>query len=83
MKEKEFYKKLREDEDDSWWTNICIKMAEKANVEPTKPRNVQRNSNKANAPADTAQQYYKRNVYLPLLDHIAMELDTQFTSKKR
>ena len=60
---------------------MAREMAVSVNVEPVKPRTVGRSTMRANAPACSVEEYYYRNCYIPLLDHIRTELDTQFDGK--
>ena len=47
------------------------------NVDPTMPRVAGRQIHCCNAPADNPEQYYQRNVAVPLINHIKAELDEQ------
>ena len=58
------------------------KLAEKQNVLPSKPRTAGRQQNRDNVPADTPEEYWRRSVYYPLLDHIANELETRLVVPK-
>lgn len=53
-------------------------MARLVEVEPVKPRTVGLCTTRPNAPAITVQEYYRNNCYLTLLDHIIVELESQF-----
>lgn len=57
------------------------KLAETAGVESVLPRICSRMTNRGNVFAGTVEDYYRLNVYLPLLDHLRSELQSQFTSK--
>jgi DNA-nicking Smr family endonuclease len=70
-------RKIRQDE--NVWQELyqdIPKLAEKQNVLPSKPRTAGRQQNRDNVPADTPKEYWRRSVYYPLLDHIAIELET-------
>jgi hypothetical protein len=76
-------RKIRQDD------NVCqelyqdiTKLAEKQNVLPSKPRTAGRQQNRDNVPADTPEEYWRRSVYYPLLDHIANELETRLVVPK-
>ena len=58
-------------------------MANIAGVEPSKPRICGKMGNRNNAAgADVGiQEYFHLNIYIPFLDHIIMELETQFDRK--
>ena len=55
-------------------------MGTAVNVQPSKPRRFIRQRNRPNAEAETVQEWYRVNVAVPLLDHIIVELDSQFSS---
>ena len=59
----------------------ALRMAEKVNVEPAKPRTTGRQRHRANAPAESVKEYYMNNIAIPFLDHIISELDARFSSK--
>jgi hypothetical protein len=79
---KNFYKRTRESIQDDF-----IKIYEQAerlgaavNVEPSKPRTCVHQRNRPNAEADTVEEWYRVNVAAPFLDHIIVELDSQFSA---
>ena len=57
-------------------------LAEKQNVLPSKPRTTGRQQHRDNVPADTPEEYWRRSVYYPLLDHIDNELETRLVVPK-
>ena len=76
-------RKIRQD--DNVWQELyqdITKLAEKQNVLPSKPRTAGRQQNRDNVPADTPEEYWRRSVYYPLLDHIANELETRLVVPK-
>ena len=50
------------------------------NVQPSKPRTCIRQRNRPNAEAETVEEWYRVNVAVPFLDHIIVELDSQFSA---
>ena len=38
------------------------------------PRTASRQQHRANAPYDTAEEYYRRNLFIPFLDYITQEM---------
>jgi len=44
-----------------------------------KPRTVSRQTQRGNVPAENAEQYYLRNLYIPFIDHIIVELRDRFS----
>lgn len=53
-------------------------MAEKIGEELTAPRNAGRQTHRANAPAEGTEEYYRRNIFIPFLDHLIYELKVRF-----
>jgi hypothetical protein len=76
-------RKIRQD--DNAWQELyqdIAKLAEKQNVLPSKPRTAGRQQHRDNVPADTQEEYWRRSVYYPLLDHIVNELETRLVVPK-
>ena len=76
-------RKIRQD--DNVWQELYqdkTKLAEKQNVLQSKPRTAGRQQHRDNVPADTPEEYWRRSVYYPLLDHIAYELETRLVVPK-
>ncbi|XP_067030617.1 52 kDa repressor of the inhibitor of the protein kinase-like [Acropora muricata] len=57
----------------------AVRVARNVNVNPTMRRVAGRQIHRCNAPADNLEQYYQRNVAVPLINHIKAELDEQFS----
>ena len=55
-------------------------MADKVGSNVTKPCTTGRQMHRSNASANDPCEYYKRNVAIPLLDHIISELEQQFSN---
>ena len=51
------------------------------NVEPSKPRTLQKQSNRLNLPTENVSQHFERNITLPLLDHLINQIDTRFSGR--
>ena len=49
-------------------------------TEPTAPRAARVQRNRADAPAENPEEAYKRNLVIPLLDHILSEMEARFQS---
>jgi hypothetical protein len=47
-------------------------------VEPSLPRTAGKQKHRANAPSKTPEEYYRKNIYLPFVDHIIQHLATRF-----
>ncbi|XP_053398293.1 zinc finger MYM-type protein 1-like [Mercenaria mercenaria] len=63
--------------EDVWDTlyDKAVMIAADVGVEPSMARNVGRQQNRANAPAQTISAFWKVNMYLPFLDHMLTELN--------
>lgn len=63
--------------DENLWDDLyekAIAMAAKVDVGPSRPRVVLRQQHRQNTPAATISEYWKRNMWLPFLDHLILEL---------
>lgn len=56
----------------------AVGLAESINIEPSMPRIVNRQIHRANAPAETPEDYYRINVTRVFLDHALQQLDIRF-----
>ena len=56
-------------------------IAATVDVEPTKPRTAARQRGRANAPANSTQEYYRLNFFLPFVDHVLAHLKTRFSGE--
>lgn len=63
------------------WYEMATDLAALAGVCPRQPRVCTSMTHRANAPAPTIYEHYRINLYTPFLDHIIVELDTQFTGE--
>ena len=61
----------------TWFVEIS-KLAQELNITVAVPRIIGRQVYRNNAPADSPEMYYRRNVLLPFLDHILTELQDRF-----
>ena len=67
---------------DSSFTPIytqSVRMAEKVGTVLGMPRITSRQQHRCNAEASSPREYFKRNVAIPVLDHIIMCIDQQFS----
>lgn len=78
------YQSLR-DENETNFAPIydqAVRMAKAVGVEPSMPRvSSGRQQHRANAPAESADKFYRINVALPFLDHIIGEMTARFTEE--
>ena len=56
----------------------AVSKAEEVGVEPKLPRVASRQMYKSNTPAQSPEDYFKRNNAIPFLDHIINNLDAKF-----
>ena len=66
-----------EDEFHLWFTEIKV-LAEGLNIAIATPRTTSRQVHHSNIPADTPETFYRRNIMIPLLNHITTELKQRF-----
>ena len=59
--------------------NRSVSMAEKVGTAAEMPRLTSRQQHRSNAEAQTPREYFQRNVTIPLLDHIVMCIEKQFS----
>ena len=57
----------------------AVRMAGKVDVQPAKPRTARQMRNRANAPAESVQEHFLRNVVIPFLDHVISDLEAHFS----
>ncbi|CAH3163777.1 unnamed protein product [Pocillopora meandrina] len=60
------------------WHAYAVEISSELGTEPSAPRTASRQQHRANAPHDTAEEYYRRNLYIPFLDHITQEMNRNF-----
>ena len=58
------------------------KIAEEVGVKPTIPRTVGCMKHLTNIPAQSAEENYKRNLVIPLLDHFLSEFQDRFSTPR-
>ena len=59
--------------------NRSVSMVEKVITAAEMPRLISRQQHRSNAEAQTPREYFQRNVIIPLLDHILMCIEKQFS----
>ena len=65
------------------WISEIQDICKDAGVEFCIPRLCRRQQHRDNIPAETPDKYYKRNISIPLLDHVLAELKFRFSSHQR
>ena len=73
-------RKIRQD--DNVWQELYQEITKLAEKQNALPRTAGRQQHRDNVPADTPEEYWRRSVYYPLLDHIANELETRLVVPK-
>ena len=77
---KHVYDAIREDPASNFSAiyNQAMRMATSIDVTPQKPRVAGRSTQRANAPSESVEEHYIRNVFIPFLDNIIAELETRW-----
>ena len=65
----------------SKWYNEAVKLGEKFNALPSKPRICARQLLRDNTPADTPKEYYRRCVTVKFVDYLIAELKRRFNKE--
>ena len=60
------------------WFNEVKTLADELDIAVSTPRITARQVHHANIPADNPEEYYRRNLIIPFLDHINTELEGRF-----
>ena len=61
------------------WFEEATSMAQSVGTDPSMPRIVATQRNRANAPAQTPSQYYQRSLSIPFLDHLCSQISLRFS----
>ena len=56
----------------------ATKLSRALDVAVTAPRACKRQTQRANAPAENAEEHYRRNIFLPVVDAVTSELTRRF-----
>lgn len=56
-----------------------LKIADNIGVDISAPRVCKKQTTRENIPANNAEEYFRRTVFLPLVDHFITELETRFS----
>lgn len=72
---------IREDIDSyhAKWYEEALKLANEVQVYEVKPRTCLKQKHRSNVPAETASDYFKRKVSIPVLDHLVTEFNARFS----
>ena len=58
-------------------------VAEEIGSVEEQPRTVQRQKHRANVPAESTEEFFKRNITIPFLDFLVSEMETRFSEQNR
>ena len=75
--------KMREDIDTLWsekWVSSIKQLCDKIGAVESMPRCTMLQRNRANTPADSPEEYYKRSLVIPFLDELSTQLKIRFTA---
>ena len=72
----------RVDEYHGNWFAAAEEMSASVGGKPSMPRCCNLQRNRANPPASTPQEYYKRSITIPMLDHMLVELTNRFSFRQ-
>jgi len=61
----------------------CKIIMTKLEINITVPRTAKRQTNRSNTPASNPEEYYRRVLYIPILDNVLEDLRIRFRSKKK
>ena len=59
------------------WYEYAVEISSDLGTEPSAPRTASRQQHRANAPNDTPEEYYRRGLFVPFLDHITQEMSSR------
>jgi hypothetical protein len=66
--------------DDAVWEALyeeATELAARLDVEPSRPRQARRQQHRANVPAESVSEYWRRAMYYPFVDHLVQEMETR------
>ena len=81
----DFIRSRRADIDDTFdhrYSQACSLLASVRVEEAALPRRVERQVHKSNHPGDSAEEYFRRMLFIPFLDNITYQLETWFDKKR-
>ena len=62
------------------WYNLAVQLSARVNGNsPSIPRRCSRQTQRDNVPAETPEEYYRRSLTIPFLDHILSHMETRFS----
>ena len=76
----------RRDSSNEYFSDIygnAIELCQTFGIEMKTPRNVGRQTHRNNVPADSPEEYYRRAMMIPFLDHVISNLNDRFNDKNQ
>ena len=70
--------RLKIEEKHAKWFQEACRVSEKLDITVQKPRTFQVQGNRANTPAETVEDYCRRNLTIQFLAHLINELEVRF-----
>lgn len=74
-------KGLRDQYSTVW--NSTVTLAQELEVEMTPPRVPPKSKQRSNVPASSPEEYYRRNLFLPLVDSLLADMEARFSSQQQ
>ena len=59
------------------WYAYAVEINSELGTEPSAPRTASWPQHRANAPYDTAEEYYRHNLFIPFLNYITREMSSR------
>ncbi|XP_054258899.1 uncharacterized protein LOC128983590 [Macrosteles quadrilineatus] len=56
----------------------AVQLADELGFDISTPRTCRRQQNRSNTPSESAEEYFRRTIFLPLVDHFISEIDKRF-----
>ena len=78
--------KVRRENVDSFSKELfaeAVKLGDKVDAEPSIPRLCGRQTKRANTPAASPEEYYRRTLVIPFLDHLNQQMAERFSEMNR
>lgn len=63
------------------WYDEAVRLADSVGTVPSSPRTARVQIHRANTPADTPSEYYRRVISIPFLDHLSSQIQTRFSQR--